>query len=259
MTSVPLLNFWSKRSLIFHLALMNIKIRFKGTYLGFTWIALEPTLTFLVLYVVFTSIRITERENFGVYLLTGVFLYHIFVRGTMGGLTSLRGNKGIIESLNIQKEIFPTVSTFATALLVLVEVVMFFVIIMFFGFMPTWTIVFLPIILGLLILLILGLSYFLSVIHVYIPDIQPIWAVFTHAVFFVSPIFWFLEDTQGIVLEFHKFNPVGQLIELAHKVVVFGQVPELTEWLYSVFFILAIFIIGITIFRKFEARVVQEL
>jgi len=96
---------------------MNIKIRFKGTYLGFAWTAIEPTLTFIILFLVFTSIRIRIEENFGIYLLTGIFIYHIFVRGTAGGLASLRSNRGVLESLNIRKEFFPVATTAATSLL----------------------------------------------------------------------------------------------------------------------------------------------
>jgi len=238
---------------------MNIKIRFKGTYLGFTWTALEPTLTFIILYVVFTSIRITERENFGIYLLTGIFLYHIFVRGTLAGLTSLRGNRPILESINIKREFFPVVAASATCLLIFVEVAVFFALMPFFGFIPPWTVVFLPLVLGLLLLLILGCSYVLSIIHVYFPDIHPFWGIVTHALFFVSPIFWYLKDVNGILLEFQKINPIGQLIEIAHSLVLDGKIPSASEWAYSAIFIIVLFFVGYAIFQKFEGKVVETL
>jgi len=56
-------------------------MRFKNTYLGFLWTAIEPLLYFTVLYVVFTSIRDRE-ETFAIYLITGIMLFHIFARGT---------------------------------------------------------------------------------------------------------------------------------------------------------------------------------
>ena len=98
----PIVNLLEKRSLILHLAVTNIKIRFKGTFLGFLWTGLEPLLTFVLLYIVFTSIRIRVGENFAIYLISGLILYHIFTRGTMAGLTSLRNNQGLIKSLNLK-------------------------------------------------------------------------------------------------------------------------------------------------------------
>jgi len=238
---------------------MNIKIRFKGTYLGFAWTAIEPTLTFVILYVVFTSIRIRAEENFAIYLLTGVFIYHIFVRGTTGGLTSLRNNKGVLESLNIRKEFFPVVTSTATGLLLFISVGVLFGLMPFFNYIPPWTVVFLPIVLGFLILLVLGVSYILSIVHVYVRDIQPFWGVFVHSLFFLSPIFWYLKDVDNFLLVVQAYNPVGQLIELSHKLIVFGQVPPITEWAHSFVFVFGFFMVGYAIFRKFEAKIVEEL
>ena len=106
MTFFPIINIWDKRLLILHLAITSIKIRFKENYLGFLWTGLEPLLTFILLYVVFTTIRLRSGENFAIYLISGILIYHIFTRGTMGGLGSLRGNAGILKSLNIKKETF---------------------------------------------------------------------------------------------------------------------------------------------------------
>ena len=258
MASFPLLSLWSKRSLIFYFSILNVKLRYKGTNLGFLWNVLEPLFTFLILYIVFTSIR-DNRSDFAIYLLTGILLYHIFTRGTISGLTSLRSNQGLIKTLNIGNGFYPLVSIGATTLTAIVEVAVFIAILPALSFVPSWTIVLLPIVVILLLFLIWGLTYMLSIINVYVKDIQPIWGVIIHALFFVSPIFWYMDDAKGILLEIMKINPLGQIIELGHKVVVFGQVPTITDWLYPSAWIVAIFIIGNLIFRKFEKKVAEVL
>ena len=102
MVSLPLVNLRRSKSLILHFALLHLKIRFKNTYLGFLWAAIEPLLYFIVLYLVFTGIQDTG-ETFPIYLISGIMLYHVFARGTSGGLVSLISNAGIIQSLNIRK------------------------------------------------------------------------------------------------------------------------------------------------------------
>ena len=101
MIRIPLANLRTKTSLISELAILNLKIRFKGTYLGLLWAGLEPLLIFLLLYTVFTSIRIGTEENFAIYLLSGILFYHLFSRGTLSGMQSLRSNVGILKSLKI--------------------------------------------------------------------------------------------------------------------------------------------------------------
>ena len=246
------------RSLIFHLAILNLKIRFKSTYLGFLWAALEPLLYFIILYVVFTAIRETG-ENFAIYLITGVMFFHVFARGTSGGLVSLTINVGIIKSVKIRKEIFPVIATIAIGLLAFVDVGVFFGLMPIFQFIPTWTIILLPLPLALLLILILGLSYILSIITVYVRDMQFFWSIFVHSLLFVSPIFWYLDKVDGILLQIQQLNPLGQLIEISHKLVIDGQIPPLNEWLYTTFFVFSIFLLGYLIFKKFEHKTAEVL
>jgi len=256
MVSIPLVKLWKIRSTIFHLALMNIKIRFKGTLLGFIWSGLEPLLTFLLLLVVFTSIRGTDDPDFAIYLLSGVFIYHIFARGTLGGLGSIMNNLGIVQSININKELFPVSNTLSVTLLAIVEMAVFLALLPVFDFVPSWTIVLLIFPVILLLGLILGLSYLLSVIFIRVRDTQILWTIFIQALFFVSPVFWYLSEVEGVLLEIHKINPLGQIIELTHNI-VFGEIPPLIDWLYSLALVVIVFIIGFAVFQKYQKNIVE--
>jgi len=235
---------------------MNIKLQYKGTYLGFLWAGLEPLFMFLLLYVVFTSIRSTTRDDFAIYLITGIMFYHLFIRGTMGGLGSLRENRVILQSLKVRKEIFPVVSTGSVFLLMFVSLTVFFGLMPFFDFVPNWTIILLPVLMILFIFLVLGVSYYLSILYAYVKDIQPIWTVVSYTLIFVSPVFWYVDDTEGILLELQKINPLGQLIEIGHKI-VFGQIPPLNDWIYTTLLIFGILFSGYALFQKYQGRVAE--
>ncbi len=215
-------------------------------------------LTFLILYVVFTSIR-DRPGDFGIYLLTGIMLYHVFTRGTLSGLSSIRNNKNFIITLKIGKEFYPITAVGSITLTTIVEMGVFLALLPIFQFVPSWTLILLPIPVLLMLVLVLGLSYLLSILSIYIKDIQPLWGVIVHAMFFISPIFWYVSEVDGILLDFLKFNPVGQVIELAHGIVVFGQIPPLNDWLYTSAIIFGILILGFFIFKKYENRIAEEL
>jgi len=236
---------------------MSIKIRFRGTYLGLLWTAIEPMLLFVLLYIVFTGIRVSTKENFAIYLLIGIILYHAFVRGTQGGMISLRENGTILNSLNIKRELFPVTATTTSAILLIVEVAVFFGLMPFVGFIPTATILFLPIVLILLLFLILGISYLLSIVYAYARDIQPLWGVFMTAMFFLSPIFWYLDDASELILDIQRINPLGQLIEISHKI-VFGEIPPLEDWLYTSAIIFGILIVSFAVFQHFEKKILEK-
>lgn len=258
MVKIPLMSIINKKSLIFQFSIANIKLRYRGTYIGIAWSALEPLLMFLLLFVVFSSIKETNREFFSVYLISGIMIYHIFIKGTMAGLASIRDNAGILKSLNIEKEFFPTVATGSTILLAAITVGVFFSLMPVFNFTPQWSILLLPIVLGILFLLIQGISYFLSVVNVYARDIQPIWAIFSYALIFVTPIFWYIEDVKGILPDIHMINPLGQIVELTHKI-VFGEIPSIQDWAYVLLLTLSIFILGFVVFSLMEKRISEKL
>jgi len=259
MISLPLIGILDKGSLISHLSWMNLKLRFKGSYLGLIWAGLEPLLMFLILYVVFSSIRTGPKENFGMYLIVGILLYHLFARGTMSGLTSLKENGSILKSMNLPKELFPVIATVTTCLFLFVQLGVLFGLMPIFNFVPGWAIVLLPILLLLFMVLVLGACYLLSILFIYVKDVQPFWGVFLYAAMFTSPIFWYISEVDGILLIIHQFNPLGQIIELAHKLIIFNEFPSLTEWLSTSAIIFGIFFTSFVIFKKLEKNVVEKL
>lgn len=254
LASLPLVNLWNKRSLIFQFSLLSLKSRYRGTFLGFLWAALEPLFMFLLLYIVFTDIHASGKSNFGIYLITGIIFYHLFAKGTTAGLTCLRDNYGILQSLNVRKEIFPVVTTGSAFLLMFVELGVFFALMPFFNFIPSWSIVLLIPLLIIFNIFILGVSYLLSIVFVHARDIQPIWAVFVYALLFASPVFWYLDNSSGILITLQKINPLGQMINMAHDI-VFGQLPTLYDWTYSTVMVLAILFFGYAVFQKYQRRV----
>ncbi len=255
---IPLLGLWQNKSLVLNFALYNVRLRYRGTHLGILWAALEPLLLFVLLYLVFSNIKEVSREDYAIYLISGIMIYHIFIKGTTGGLGSLVNNANILKSIKIEKEFFPVVSTGTTAIMMLVTIGVFFSLMPIFEFVPEVTLILLPIVLILLLILIQGISYILSIVNVYIRDIQPFWGIFSYALIFVTPIFWYVEDVKGILLTIHSINPLGQIIEILHKI-VFGEIPSLTEWIYVTSIIMSIFFVGYMVFNRMKKRISEKL
>ena len=108
--SLPLVDLWKTKSIVLYFAILNIKIRFRSTYLGILWAVLEPLLMFVILYLVFTSLR-SRTEDYAIYLITGIMIYQIFVRGTTGG-ASLSGPK---ERVSLNLSLSPPMPTLSRA------------------------------------------------------------------------------------------------------------------------------------------------
>jgi len=258
LVSFPIVNLHSKREVLVQFSWYNIKSRIAGTYFGILWTMLEPLLLFLLMYVVFTTVRARGDEIFAMYLLTGIVLYTTFVKGTTAGMMSLRGNKSILQSININKEFFPVSATLTTSIQLIFRMVIFFALMPFFTFVPPFTIIFFPLLLGLLLILILGMSYILSIIAVKFIDIQALWAIALFGLFFLTPIIWFVDEAQDTLLLIHQYNPLGQLVEIGHKL-MFNEIPDVASWAYASVFCFAIFFVGFYFLKKSEKNLVEVL
>ena len=114
-------------------------------------------------------------------------------------------------------------------------------------------------ILALQLLLILGVSLPLSVLNVKYKDTEFIWSVVVHAGFFLTPIFYQFDMMPDYVQNVLQYSPMVQIVTMAHHVVLYGTLPSINSVLYAVGSISAITVIGYMIFRKFQAKVVEEM
>ena len=60
-------------------------------------------------------------------------------------------------------------------------------------------------------------------------------------------------------MEIQKINPLGQLIEISHQLVINGEIPQAFDWIYTATYVLVILFLGYFVFKKFQNRIAEEL
>ena len=167
----------NKKSLIWDFAIYDLKMRYRNSVLGFFWTILEPLLLLSVLYIVFTNVFETSIENFPLYLLLGLIMWNMVVRGTQTAIHSISSRAGLLTQIYIPHDV-PAISASLTSLIMLAfEMIIFGIFLVIFQFIPPITILVLPLILILEFFLVLGLALPLSVLNVRLKDIQFVWNV----------------------------------------------------------------------------------
>lgn len=258
MTSIPE-EIWKARGILFNFAITDLKIRYKNSALGIIWSLIEPLLLLGVLFLVFSTMFKFEVPNFPIYLLLGIITWNFFKNGTTLALNSLTNRTSLITQIYFPRSI-PSIGSCLTASIMLIaELVVLGIFMAIFQFIPPITIVFLPIILLLEFILILGIALPLSVLNVKLKDVEFIWGVIITAGFFLTPIFYQFDMLPEAVQNVLQFFPMVQILTMAHHVTLYGTLPSLNSILYAVISVIVIFIIGYGIFRKFQARIVEEM
>jgi lipopolysaccharide transport system permease protein len=92
-----------------------------------------------------------------------------------------------------------------------------------------WTLIFLPLVMVQLVLLCLGLTWFLASLGVFIRDIGYTVGLLLQVLFFVTPIFYPIEiipeQLQPVVL----LNPLTPIVENFRRVILWGTPPNWSE------------------------------
>jgi len=250
---------WNKRLLIQTFAINDLVVRYRNSILGFFWSILEPLLMLTILYVVFTQLFKSQIENYPLYLLLGLIMWNFFSRSTGMSLTSLLSKAGIVTKIYFPREILPLSSCITALIMLTFEMIIFFVFVLIFRFIPPTTIILLPGLLMIEFILTLGISFPLSIFNVRYRDIQHIWNLLLYAGFFISPVIYSTTTFPPKIRDLFMLNPMAQILEMSHNAVIYGTLPSLFDITYLLSVSFGIFIIGYLIFRKYQSKIIEEL
>ncbi|MCV0399669.1 MAG: ABC transporter permease [Nitrosarchaeum sp.] len=250
---------WKTKGILFNFAISDLKIRYRNSVLGILWSIIEPLLLLGVLFVVFSTMFKFDIENFPIYLLLGIITWNFFKNGTSIALGSLSNRAAFISQIYFPRAI-PGLSAGVTAsIMLLTELVILAIFMIVLNFSPSITILYLIPIFLLEFLLILGLALPLSVLNAKYKDVEFIWGVVLQAGFFLTPIFYQFDMLPEVVRNVLQFSPMVQIVTMAHHVTLYGELPSINSILYAVFSVFIIVGIGYLIFRKLQARIVEEM
>jgi lipopolysaccharide transport system permease protein len=247
------------RDLILRLAWSDFKLRYKSSALGFFWSLLEPLLMLLVLYAVFTNLMRLQVEHYQLFLLLGIILWNFLDRGTSQGIWGIVGKPSLVQKVYFPRDILVISTCVMAVMMAALEFGVFVIFMAIFRVMPGMTIVYIPILLVLEFLLVLGLSMALSALNVYFRDVQFIWRVVVQIGFFATPIIYpitiFPENLREIVM----LNPMAQILTMMRDCILYRISPEPFSLIYLAISTMIILILGYAIFDRLEPRFAEAI
>ncbi len=242
------------------LTLFNFKLRDQGTVLGFMWTLLNPLLMLTILYMLFSKRLGRGIDHYEIYLLIGIIQWNFLSGGTNEGLKSIMNNHWILRNINIPRSAVVLSSVLAVCISFLLELLVLggFIVFSGLGFSPS--IVFLPFVILIQLLLIIGISFVLSCLNVYFRDTGHIWNVILRIGFFTTPIFYsipmFISKPKMIA---YSLNPMTQLIIFTRQIILSKTAPPLPDMLFVFLAVLILLAACYSIFKRSEDGIIEKL
>jgi lipopolysaccharide transport system permease protein len=231
---------WLQRQLFLKLLRRDFAERYRGSYLGLLWSLLLPLLSLLVFtffFGVIFQMRWAGRNDaslgdLALILFVGMALYSFLAECLSRAPGLILAHQNYVKNVVFPLEMLPAVMV-ASALLTLTATLLVILLLQAtLGSGLSSTALLLPVMVLPLMLFVLGLSGFLASLGVYIRDIQQLIIPLVQLMMFLSPVFYPITALPEAMRPWLQFNPLALAIEQTRGIILFGQAPDWTPYLF---------------------------
>jgi len=232
----------------------EFSIRYKQTVLGAIWAIFQPLSMMLLFTFLFTYILKVEVADYpkALFFYAGTLPWMLFQSSVRNSITSLSSNYDLITQIYFPREILP-LSNVILALIDFLIAFLFFIVLMIY-FKMDFTINFLWIFPLMILLLVFStaLSLCFSSLNVYYRDVGLASTFFIQLLFFLSPV-WYSIDQVSIKLKLILFlNPLTFIIENIRRTTLEGRDVVLWQFFLVSIIICIFYFLSYKLFTKIE-------
>jgi len=246
---------WHYRELFYFLAWRDLLVRYKQTAIGIAWSVLRPFLTMVVFTVVFSKLARLPSEGipYPVLVYAALLPWQFFANTLTDSSSALIDNQNLLTKVYFPRIIVPASSVVVALVDFAISLVILAGLMFWYGFMPDWHIILLPLFLLQALLFAFGAGLWISALNVQYRDFRYVVPFMVQFGLYISPVGF----SSSIVPEqwrlLYSINPMAGVIE-GFRWAITGK-ESLIYWpgyLLSLVLIFAVLVSGFWWFRRME-------
>lgn len=236
----------------------DIRGKYKGSFLGVLWSFINPLLSVLVYVIVFPYIMRIKVENYLIYLITGIIPWTFFTSSINMGMISVLSNADIIKKVYFPRIILPISSVTSCLVNFLISCAIILLFCIGSGLGISIQLLWLPLIAIIQYIMLLGFTFILSAIEMYMRDIEHIINFILSMAFYVTPILYTPDIFPDNLVWVLKLNPMAYLVNAYRCIFFYQKIPNFLELGIVSVFSIVIFAIGYFVFEKLQKGFAEE-
>jgi lipopolysaccharide transport system permease protein len=228
--NVMVSSFWSHRRLIFNLVRQEVVGRYRGSVLGLLWSFFNPVFMLVVYTFVFSFVLKARwgtgdgsKAEFALILFAGLLIFNLFAECITRSPVLILSHPNYVKKVIFPLEILPWVILGSALFHMVISLLVWLLFSLPIYGLPPLTALLFPLILLPLILVILGLSWFLASLGVYLRDASHVVGIIVTATMFLTPIFYPLSIIPPNFRKFVYLNPLSFIVEQVRSLLIFGR------------------------------------
>jgi ABC-type polysaccharide/polyol phosphate export permease len=247
------------RELIGVLVAKQIKLRYRGSVLGFLWTLLNPLLLMTVYTLVFSVYFRLDMDKYPAFLFTGLVPWLWFASSVQQGVTCILDGAGLVTRSQFPAEVLPVVTLTANLINFLLTLPLLFGLLMVFHVTLGPAVLVLPILIALEYLLALACVLALSALNVHFRDLQHLILHGLMVLQFLTPVFYPLSLIPEWLRPWALLNPLTVLVSAFHDVLFFNRLPPWPPLLALLAFTAVILSVTSAMFMRYKHTFAEAL
>ena len=220
------------RQAVWLLIARDLRQRFTGSWLGWLWLLLQPAFLLLVYTFVFGMVlRIrflpeSDTLTFALYLMAGLMPYNGFRESVERGASSLTGSRDLVQRVVFPPLLLPLVVTLSSLVTELVGLLILTAAVWLLTGGLSWWCLLLPVVMLVRLLLSLGVAWLVSILNVFLRDLEHLLGMLLTLLFFATPIIYPASMVPEPYRWVFDYNPFHYLVGAYRAVIIEGRPPD---------------------------------
>lgn len=251
-----LFGMWRRRELLWHMTVRHLRGQYKQSLLGYAWAILNPLSLMLTLSFVFSVLLRFESGGipYPLFVLTGLLPWIFFSSAVSSATDSITGAFSLVTKVYFPREVLPTAAVLTKIVDLGFGLTILVALMIFLGYPPEWTIVWVPVLFLIQLLFVLGIAYPMAAFNLFFHDVRYLVGVVLTLWFYLTPVIYpvdIVPEKYDIVFD---LNPMALFINAYRRVVLQGVSPGGDRLLLGLGVATLTFLIGYYLFKRMEPR-----
>lgn len=247
---------WDYRELFAVLAWRDVAVRYKQTVIGIAWALIQPLLTMVIFTFIFGNVADLPADGaapYPVMVFAALLPWQLFATSLTQASNSVVMNSALVGKVYFPRMIVPCAASVVALVDFAISLGMLAVLMLIFGFLPGWQILFFPVFVLLAVATAIGPALWLSALNVKYRDFRYIVPFIVQFGLYVSPVGFSSANIPDEWRFLYGLNPMVGVIDGFRWCLLAGEAElHLPSFLASLVIIAFFLWLGIRSFRKTE-------
>lgn len=248
------------RELIKNLVMKDLKLKYRGSVLGFMWSLVHPLVMITVYSLAFTYVIRTAVDGFVFFLLVGLLAWNFFASSANMSTGAIIDSGSLMKSVAFPRAILPiAVVIFNLTQYLLTAAVFLPILLLLYRVVPSWPMLAYPVFLTLQVFFTIGVALLLAAGTAFFRDIKHLLDIALSATFWMTPILYSLSQVPEPLRLPLLLSPLSSFIVAYHQIFFYQQWPSLTVWVIGTAYSIGVFLLGTWLFLSVEDQLSEQL